>query len=437
MSDNCSVMTGRHNSVISRIREVQPDIFDLGCVCHLANLCTVAAVKTIPLPVEDLLIDIFYHFHHSAKRKEEYKEFLDFLNIEPAKILKHCSTRWLSLQRAVERTLHHWPALKSYFLSHEDVEKPGRVKRCADLLSNSEMLLYFHFLQFILPFLVEFNTMFQADDTRLPYLGKEMQQLLRKLLGKFVLAKTIREAEDVTAVPYRDTTVHLKDPYLAVGLCTRAYLSEHDEDTQGVTARFFSSVRRFYIAAVDKMVKKFPFHDPVINKLQFLVPSSRDHVNPADVVEIGKRFPSVIQDGQLGTLEEEYREFQLCPDADLPKWEDGKTPVDSFWGGIASCKTAVTRSMRFPILYKLATSLCTLPNSNADCERVFSVLRKVQTDQRSLLDRSTLSALLTCKLNRDEDCYNYKPSTTTLATAKSTCVSYNKELSCSPSIFRD
>jgi hypothetical protein len=38
-SDNASVMVGRHNSVLSRIREKQPDVSDMGCVCHLANTC--------------------------------------------------------------------------------------------------------------------------------------------------------------------------------------------------------------------------------------------------------------------------------------------------------------------------------------------------------------------------------------------------------------
>ena len=46
------------------IKVKNPDVFDLGCVCHLANLCTVAGVKALPLLVKDLLIDVYYHFHH-------------------------------------------------------------------------------------------------------------------------------------------------------------------------------------------------------------------------------------------------------------------------------------------------------------------------------------------------------------------------------------
>ena len=127
-SDNASVRKGRHNSVLSRIRGVQPSIFDLGCICHLANLSVGVGMKEVPLPVEDFLVDIYFHFEKSCKRKEIFKEFQDFSGIEFQKIIKHCSTRWLSLLNCIQCIISQWPALKSYFLSHEDVEKVGRVQ---------------------------------------------------------------------------------------------------------------------------------------------------------------------------------------------------------------------------------------------------------------------------------------------------------------------
>ena len=125
-SDNCSVMKGRHNSVLTRIRAVQPHVLDIGCIGHLANLCHQQGVKQLPRPVDEMLIDVFYHFNHSAKCKEQYREFLVFCDVEPLKILKHAST--LSLERCVNRFLQQWPALLSYFQSHDDVERPGRIK---------------------------------------------------------------------------------------------------------------------------------------------------------------------------------------------------------------------------------------------------------------------------------------------------------------------
>ena len=67
-SDSASVMVGRRNSVLSRVLNEQPDVFSLGCICYLAALCAAAGLKALPVSIDNLLIDIFYHFKHSSKR---------------------------------------------------------------------------------------------------------------------------------------------------------------------------------------------------------------------------------------------------------------------------------------------------------------------------------------------------------------------------------
>ena len=64
ISDTCNTVVGKRNSVVTKIKEKNSTVFDIGCVCHLANLCTVAGVKALHVPVEDLLVDVFYHFQH-------------------------------------------------------------------------------------------------------------------------------------------------------------------------------------------------------------------------------------------------------------------------------------------------------------------------------------------------------------------------------------
>ena len=55
---------GKKQLVVSRIREKEPSVFDFGCVCHLANLCAVAGVKALALPMEDLLVEVYFNFYH-------------------------------------------------------------------------------------------------------------------------------------------------------------------------------------------------------------------------------------------------------------------------------------------------------------------------------------------------------------------------------------
>ena len=62
-------------------------------------------------------MDIFFWFDKSSKRKNLLQEYCTFCDTEYRKIIKHVSTRWLSLQRAIERVLKQYNSLQSYFIS--------------------------------------------------------------------------------------------------------------------------------------------------------------------------------------------------------------------------------------------------------------------------------------------------------------------------------
>ena len=108
---------------------------------------TASSRHCVVLPVEDLLIDTYYYLAGSLKPKEEFREFQQFVGVDMEDILKHVSTRWLCLERCVNRTIRQWPAVKEYLESDNDRERPGRVKRCADNYSSPGMKLMYHFLQ--------------------------------------------------------------------------------------------------------------------------------------------------------------------------------------------------------------------------------------------------------------------------------------------------
>ena len=111
-------------------------------MCHLAALCAAAALKKLPVSIDDLLIDIFYHFKHSSKRCEEFMIILkDFDGIAPARVLKYCSTRWLSLKRAVKRLLQLWPALFDRELDKSDKDHVKRVGEAMEKVETASLWL--------------------------------------------------------------------------------------------------------------------------------------------------------------------------------------------------------------------------------------------------------------------------------------------------------
>ena len=153
-------------------------------MCHLAALCAAAGLKALTLSIDDLLIDIFYHFKHSSKRCAEFAIVLkDFDGIAPVRVLKHCSTRWLSLERALSRSLFLWPALFAYFDREADRSTDkARVKRVVLSLCKVETKLYCHFVAFALRPLNAFNVAFQTSASKIGTLQEDVRNLLRGFL---------------------------------------------------------------------------------------------------------------------------------------------------------------------------------------------------------------------------------------------------------------
>ena len=163
--DNTSVNIGCHNSIMTRVHEVNPSVYFMGCPCHIAhNTASHAAdalSKATGFDVEELGVDIFYWFDKSTKRKANLHDYCCFCDVEYKQVLKHVSTRWLSLERAVERILKVYNGLKSYFLSES--ESQARFKRLHSIFSNPLSEVYLLFYQSILPVFSKFNFLQRED----------------------------------------------------------------------------------------------------------------------------------------------------------------------------------------------------------------------------------------------------------------------------------
>ena len=430
-SDTANVMVGARNSVLSRIKLKQPNVFSLGCLCHLAALCAAAGLKNLPISVDDLLIEIYYNFKYSAKRVQEYSDILtEFSEIEPLRIIKHCTTRWLSLERCLKRLLDQWPALYAYFDREADSISRStgnsRVQRILNQLHNPMVKLICHFVAFAMKPLNKFSTAFQTNASRIGSLQSDVRALLHSYLSNFVKPEVLSEAVDITTVHFLDRSKQVLNDELGIGTSTRLLLvGELQDEVVGTALEkdFFLHVRSFYETTVSKMLAKFPFSDGTLKELAFLYPPDRSKTTITGLMHLAKRFTSFSVD-DTDNLIMEYRDYRACSDEQLPtvgSLDQGSAAIDHFWYEMAQLKSVTDLSCyRFGTLSLLAKCLLVLPHSNADPERLFSMVRKIETDQRKRLDPSTICAVLNAKINNDNPCYNneYLVSPNFLASVK-------------------
>ena len=100
--DNTSVNIGSHNSLKTRIKIKNPSVHISGCNCHILHNAAQKAsemfVDGTNFDVEELVIDLYYWFDKSTKRKNELQSFCIFCDISYKSLVKHITTRWLSLE---------------------------------------------------------------------------------------------------------------------------------------------------------------------------------------------------------------------------------------------------------------------------------------------------------------------------------------------------
>ena len=138
-------------------------------------------------------------------------------------------------------------------------------------------------------------------------------------------------------------------------------------------------------------------------------------------------------------LYEEFTDYQtLCgDDFDDKASEDAKVSeglkddidgeklfhyrMDVLWYYIANMNIPGSNAKRFKLLPKVAEIVLIIPLSNAELERLFSIVRKKKSLERSSMKLGTLSSILSMKTTYPESsvpCYLWKPSDDILKTSK-------------------
>ena len=76
-----------------------------------------------------------------------------------------------------------------------------------------------------------------------------------------------------------------------IGHNTRTFIADHPELEELQVAKFYSAVRAFYVKAVEYMVKKFPYKDPVLLNASVADMSTRDSADFNSIRYFTGRFP--------------------------------------------------------------------------------------------------------------------------------------------------
>ncbi|CAM4733382.1 unnamed protein product [Leuciscus chuanchicus] len=219
----------------------------MGCICHLVQLATGCDIRALHQPIEEILSSIYAHF----------------------------DIRWLSLLTCIKRVLNQWDALQAYFASHEDVEKPGKVKMLAEHLTSKKTKFFFLFISQVLKPLAEFN----AEGVMIHRLHQEMTSLVRRFMGRFLPASLIADVP-LKDIKFKEASLQFPDKELFLGAAAQTFLEDNMDELSSSVPMMIKAVRDFFVAVTTKMMTEFPLDNIILQNLTVLDPESRHQFSP-------------------------------------------------------------------------------------------------------------------------------------------------------------
>ena len=185
----------------------------------------------LPFSIDEMLAETYAYLDKSSKRLASLESWQKIYDVEHHKILKHVSTRWLSVGKCVDHILLNWEALKKFF---KDEVKTGtsaskKLEMLESFYGSPTNRLYCLFLQEVLKIFDGVNTSLQSEKPKIHLLRRSLHKLLRMLLLRFVNPGAL-QGKTVTDVKFQVELYHKKDSNLILGENVRQFIRDKEEN---------------------------------------------------------------------------------------------------------------------------------------------------------------------------------------------------------------
>lgn len=304
-ADGASTMMGQYNSLASRFLADIPNLFVMKCICHTFHLCASYACAKLAREPEGLVRDVYNYFNNSPKRSAILKEFQEFLNLKPHKILHPCQTRWLSLRPAVVRLLEQYDALRLYFTEHSFTDRLLTSDNILHMLKNPYNKMYLEFLEYALEIFNNLNRLMQSQRPEIHKLHENMRTTFRTLLDNYIQSPYLMST-DLQAIEFDNPRrfLPIDQIYLGTKVATSivAAANLESEDIKAFRLRCLD----FYIEGARQIRNRYNFNNKLIEDLEFLDPDVIKSRKIQSLLNVTLHFPNLIaaQDIQkLDTVE--------------------------------------------------------------------------------------------------------------------------------------
>ncbi|KAK3916901.1 Zinc finger protein 862 [Frankliniella fusca] len=439
--DNTNAMVGQHNSFYSRLKAVCPWLVLSNCMCHNSHLAASKACQKLPAEVKKLLSSITNYIGSSPKRTAELEEFTQFCEEQYNPLKRLSFTRWLVLQPCVVRLLSMYKGIKNFFIvaAFEEKGKNADAEWILSEIRNPFTKAYFYFLKYSLEFFNRFNAFFQGKGTLVHKLAKKSNAIITEICRNHVKPEYHKS---LATTNLQNPSIQLPLEEIYVGPECQAILDKiplpNNQDGKQTQAQLETRRRRdiqqfrlrclnFYVTAAKEIQCTFPVNNQLFQEMEFIDPrvaldektrtghlkdlgtlashfKDRIEIDPTQVAFEWRTFPGNFDDGEKERL--------------------GKLSPEEFWQEIGKLETIEAPAFRE--LHRLSRAVIIMPHSNADSERIFSIVTDTKTKKRNRMGNDLLNSICLARTAfkaKGIDCTNFQVTDEHLKNIIRICIS--------------
>lgn len=291
--------------------------------------------------------------------------------------------------------MEYWDTIQLFIYERSASEKTKSTDYLKSMIENVEIKAYLFFLKYILHFFNEFNAFFQASETRIHLLQPKSSNFLFQICRNFLKAEHLKSFSTNIIFSLKENQKDIND--IMLGSDCEEYLNElMMQGHIDVVTTVRQNCLTFYVTAAEEIYKRLPVNDIFLSKLQVFRPyitlfNIDRETSFNDVSFIAKTIGGLDKNA----LREEWialpSHFTMKEKQSLSKLN-----FDNMWKEILQCRYP-NNTIKYPNLTNVVNTIRSLPNSNADPERMFSLLSDLKTKKRNKLSSSSVNAICVLK----------------------------------------
>jgi hypothetical protein len=368
-ADNASVNYGIHKSVFQNLKNENDLILKANCNCHVIHNAAKFGLLKLSLDIENLVIKVYNHFSTSAIKSNALKSCFEYTENEYKTILRHVPTRWLSLFKAIDRLIVDLEGIKSYFLGVGEENCPQIITefiwgQCENASEITFFELLLHFAHQYMKLFHECILKLEMKSTNSTHLYNIMNDLRTKLKNRFnhqfYGSKVIEMLRKVT----------------------------HFEKK-----KFENEALNAYRRCLNYLEKWFDFDNSLFKMFTEL-----DLENSIDY----KNILIIVSALNIAVDRDALFDECLILNELLVKMtsEDKNLQNDKLW-------SKILKSNSFINISKVVETVLSIPIGNDFVERIFSLMEKIWSKERSLMKVDSVKAEICINLNYSMSCNEF------------------------------